>query len=407
MNRKLAILGGVLIVLGIVIYDSLFTVSETQQALVLQFGNHERTIQGSPGLHFKLPFVQDVVYYESRVLDVDPPVQQVILADQRRLDVDSFARYRISDPLQFYQTVRDEMVARQRLSTFVNAALRRVLGNVTQLQLLSQERAGIMDRIASAVSDEARPLGIEIVDVRIGRADVPEGTVQSVYDRMRSEREREAAEFRAQGYEQQQQIRGRADRERTVLLAEAQRDSDILRGQGDGQAIQIYAEAYGQDADFFTFYRSLQAYREALSNNTTLLLSPNSDFFRFFAGLSGQAGASILAPAERGPVIMPRGATPAVPGPAAPASPAVPDQTGPAPAGTPAPDTPAPAAPTPDTPTPATPAPAAPTPAAPTPVPEAAPTPAPEAGPAVPDAGAPDATPEPGGAGQPAPGQQP
>ena len=298
MNLRLAIIGVVVVLAAIVGYNSMFTVSETQQALVLQFGQHRQTIQNDPGLHFKAPFIQDVVYYESRVLDVDPPVEQVILTDQRRLDVDSFARYRISDPLRFYQTVRDEVVARQRISTFVNASLRSVLGNVTQLEVLSEERGNIMNEIRDRVIGSTAPLGIEIIDVRIGRADVPDDTVQSVYDRMRSERQREAAEFRAQGEEQSQQIRARADRERSVLLAEAERDAQILRGEGDAVAIEVQAEAFTQDAEFFALYRTLQAYRVSMSDSdTTLVLSPQGDFFRYFGDITGGRGeAAFPAP---------------------------------------------------------------------------------------------------------------
>ena len=290
MNRKLLIAAVAVILIGVVLSDTLFTVGETEQALIIQFGEPKEVIQ-EPGLQVKLPFVQNVVKYEKRVLDVDPPVEQVILADQRRLDVDAFVRYRIVDPLQFYQTVTNEVIARQRLATFTNAALRRVLGNVTQLEILSEERANIMNAIKAAVATEARPLGVEIVDVRIVRADVPEGTVQSVYDRMRSEREREAAEFRAQGFEQAQQIRARADRERTVLLAEAAREAQVLRGEGDANSIRISAEAFSQDADFFTFYRTLEAYRQSLrDDDTTLVLSPSGDYFRFFQNPDGGEG---------------------------------------------------------------------------------------------------------------------
>ena len=217
------------------------------------------------------------------MLNVDPPVEQVILADQRRLDVDVFGRYRIVDPQLFLESVNDEEIARQRLSTFMIASLREVLGNATQVEVLSDARAGIMELIKAAVGRRASALGIEIVDVRIVRADVPEGTVQSVFDRMRSEREREAAEFRAQGQELSQQIRARADRERTVLLAEAERTSEILRGEGDEEAIRLRGEAFSQDAEFYSFYRALEAYRGSFNpDDTTLVLSPNSAFFRYF-----------------------------------------------------------------------------------------------------------------------------
>lgn len=290
----------VLAALGLLAFASLFTVNETQQALVLRFGDPRRVLQ-EPGLKAKVPFVENVVVYDRRVLDLDPPVEQVILADQKRLEVDAFARYRIDDPLRFYQTVRDELTLEQRLNTVVNSALRRVLGNVTLLAVLSEERGQIMADIKGQVNDEAQRFGIEIVDVRIRRADLPEGTSQAIFARMRSEREREAAEARAQGQEQAQQIRSRADRERTVILAEAQRDSQILRGEGDNQALRILAEATGKDPTFFSFYRTLQAYREAINqDDTTLVLAPEGDFFRYFRSIEGTISAP-AAPQEGPP----------------------------------------------------------------------------------------------------------
>ncbi|WP_119679033.1 protease modulator HflC [Indioceanicola profundi] len=309
MNRKLIILGIVVLAVAILASSSLFTVAQTQQALVLQFGEWKRTIQ-EPGLKAKLPW-QDAVMIEKRVLDVDPPVEEVILADQKRLEVDAFARYRISDPLRFYQSVRTELAAEQRLSTIVNSSLRRVLGSVTLLAVLSEERSKVMTNIRDQVNDEARALGIDIVDVRIRRADLPEATSQAVYERMRSEREREAREARAQGQEQAQQIRSRAERERTVILAEAQRDAQVLRGEGDNQAIRILAESAGRNAEFYQFYRSLEAYRQALKDeNTSLVLSPDSEFFRFF-GDTGAVRSPQTPPAQGG------GPTPAPEGQAA------------------------------------------------------------------------------------------
>lgn len=287
MSMRLGILGVVLLIVVVALWNSIFTVDEREQALVLQFGEPIRTI-ATPGLNFKLPLVQTVTMFERRVIPVDPPVEQVLLADQRRLDVDTFVRYRIADPLLYFQTVRDEFTAEQRVSTVTNAATREVIGNATQPEILSEERIALMERIRDQVQQRVESFGIEIVDVRIGRADVPEGTIQSVYDRMRSEREREAAEFRAQGEEQAQQIRSRADRERTVLLAEAERESQILRGQGDADAITIQAEAFNQNPEFYAFYRTLQAYRTSMANQeTTLVLSPEGDFFRFFQDVTG------------------------------------------------------------------------------------------------------------------------
>ena len=288
MSRKLGIAAGVvLVLLGITAWQALYTVDVREQAIVLQFGEFQESVQ-EPGLHVKIPFIQNVIFYERRVLSVDPPVEQVILADQRRLDVDAFIRYRIEDPRLFFQTVNDERIADQRLSTFLISGLRQQLGQVTQPDVLSEARAVIMGRIGEAVTRQARPLGIEIVDVRIGRADVPEQTVEAVYGRMRSEREREAQEYRAQGSEQAQETRSIADRERTVILAEAERDAQIIRGGGDAESIRVLAEAYTQDEDFFSLYRSLQAYRTAMNDDdTTMILSPEGDFFRYFESQLG------------------------------------------------------------------------------------------------------------------------
>ncbi|MFV3128209.1 protease modulator HflC [Niveispirillum sp. KHB5.9] len=287
MNRKLVALGVVAAATVILASASLFTVKQTQQALVLQFGEWKRTIQ-EPGLHAKIPFVQNVILLDARVLNVDPPVEQVILADQKRLEVDAFARYRITAPLQFYQSVGNDVVAEQRLAATVNSALRRVLGNSTLLNVLSKERVKVMADIKAQVNQEAARFGVEIVDVRIRRADLPDATSQAVYERMRSEREREAREARAQGNEQAQQIRSRAERERTVILAEAQRDSQVLRGEGDNQAIRILGESAGKNADFYAFYRSLEAYKAAVKGeNTQMVLSPDSEFFRYFNGTAG------------------------------------------------------------------------------------------------------------------------
>jgi membrane protease subunit HflC len=287
MNRIIVIAGLVVVMGGLVLSSCLYTVNEMQQALVLQFGEPVRVTQ-TPGLKFKLPLIQNVVLVDRRVLDVDPPVEQVILSDQKRLDVDAFARYRISDPLKFYQSVGNELVAEQRLASVVNSALRRVLGNVTLLAVLSQERTKVMSDIKGEVNDEAKAFGIEIVDVRIRRADLPEETSQSIFARMRSEREREAAEARAQGQEQSQQIRSRADRERTVILAEAQRDAQKARGTGDNQALKVISEATGRDPQFYAFYRTLEAYRNTLHNDdTTFVLAPTGEFFRFFGSITG------------------------------------------------------------------------------------------------------------------------
>ncbi|NIA68562.1 protease modulator HflC [Pelagibius litoralis] len=276
------IIGIVLIILGMVAYGSLFTVDERQQAIVMQFGEPKRVIP-EPGLAWKMPLIQNVQYYENRVLNLDPPAENILLSDQKRLIVDAFARYKITDPLLFFQTVRTENVARQRLGGIINGRLRQVLGNETLTAVLSDERIRILASIRENVDRETQRFGIALVDVRIRRADLPDETRESVYDRMRSEREREAAEFRAQGFEQSQRITSAADREATVIAAEATRESEILRGQGEGLRTEILNGAYGQDPDFFNFYRSMQAYTQALdSTSTFMVLSPDSEFFSFF-----------------------------------------------------------------------------------------------------------------------------
>ena len=267
---------------------SLFTVNQTQQALVLQFGEPKRTIQ-EPGLAFKLPFIQDVTYYEKRVLSLIPQdAEEVILADQKRLQVDAYARYRIEDPLLFYQTVRNERGARGRLEAIIDSSVRRALGRETLASILTGQRNDITRSIGEEVNASVASLGIKIIDVRLRRADYPTATSQNIFNRMKSEREREAKEFRATGEEEAQKIRADAEKTRTVILSEAQRESQEIRGAGDSQAIQIYADSFGQDADFFAFYRSMEAYRKSMNNDgTSLVLSPDSSFFRFFKDKDG------------------------------------------------------------------------------------------------------------------------
>ncbi len=278
---KNLIIGVVIIVLAIGTLMSLFPVDERKQAIVLQFGQPKRVI-AEPGLAFKWPW-QDAQFYEKRVLNLDPPAENILLSDQKRLIVDVFARYKITDPLLFFQTVRTEGVARQRLGGIINGRLREVLGNETLSAVLSDERTRILQSIRENVDRETQRFGIALVDVRIRRADLPDETRESVYDRMRSEREREAAEFRAQGFEQSQRITAAADREATVIAAEAKRESEILRGQGEGRRTEILNNAYGQDPDFFNFYRSMQAYSASLgADSTFMVLSPDSEFFSFF-----------------------------------------------------------------------------------------------------------------------------
>ena len=241
-----------------------------------------------PGLWAKTPFVQNVVYYDSRVLDYDPPAEEVIAADQKRLVVDTYTRFRIINPLLFFQSVRDEHGVRIRLGALVSASLRRVVGNVTLAAILSAQRAEIMNKIRDEVNTESKSFGIDVVDVRIRRADLPEENNQAIYARMQSERQREAKQFRARGAELAQGIRAKADREKVVILAEAQKQAQITRGEGDSGAIKIYADAYSRDPDFYSFYRSLQAYRESLIGGTTLVLSPDSPFLRFLNEPTGR-----------------------------------------------------------------------------------------------------------------------
>ena len=274
-----------LVILGIIIViisQTLFIVPEREQALVLRLGDPVR-IYAEPGLKWKVPLLEQVTTFDDRVLDADPPPEEIILADQKRLVIDTFARYKITDMLLFYKTLNNEAQAVTRLSNLINSQVRSRLGNVPLSAILSEQRAEIMAGISASVNREAQRFGVEIVDVRIGRADLPEQTSQSIYARMRSEREQEAAEFRAQGQELAQQITARADRERTVLISEARKNSEIIRGEGDQQAIKIYADAYSDDPEFYAFYRSLAAYRKSLDGeNSTLVLSPDSEFFRFF-----------------------------------------------------------------------------------------------------------------------------
>ena len=287
MTRNIIIGVGVLILFGI--FSSFFTVNQTQQALVLQFGEPKRIIQ-DPGLAFKLPFIQDAVFYESRVLSLIPQdAEEVILADQKRIQIDAYARYRIEDPLLFFQTVRNELGARARLESIIDSSVRRVLGSETLASILTGERENINGSIRDEVNASVDSLGIEIIDVRLRRADYPESTSQNIFNRMKSEREREAKEFRATGDEEAQKIRADAEKTRTVIVAEAKREAQEVRGQGDSNAIRIYAGSFGQDPEFFSFYRSMEAYRKSIGESgTSMVLSPNSSFFRYFKDKDGK-----------------------------------------------------------------------------------------------------------------------
>ncbi len=291
MNRvTLAVIGIIVIAAGIIVFSALFTVHQTQQALVLQFGNPIRA-ETEPGLKFKLPFVQNVTFFDRRILDLDPPAQEIILNDQKRINVDSFVRYKIVDPLEFRKTAQSDANFRQIFGGRLNAAVRSEVGKVLLGDMLSNKRDDVMQRITEQLKVQAPQFGIEVVDVRIGRTDLPETTSQSVYNRMRSQRIAEAAKLRAQGAELKAKTQAEADRDRTIILAEAQKNSQILRGQGEGAKTTILNEAFGQDMDFFEFYRSMEAYNEAFGEGTTMVLSPDSDFFKFFGDISGKKPA--------------------------------------------------------------------------------------------------------------------
>jgi membrane protease subunit HflC len=290
-------------------YLTLFTVHQTQQALVLEFGKPKRLVT-KPGLNYKIPFIQNVEFFDKRLLDLDTGQQEVIAADQKRLVVDAFARWRITDPLLFFQAVGDERGARLRLGAFLEASLRRVLGAASFEAVVRDKRHVLMQDITQQVNTEAKGLGITVADVRIKRADLPEANSQAIYRRMQTERQRQAAEIRAQGEEASRRIRGTADREVTVLKAEATGESSRIRGEGDGEKNRIFAEAFGKDPDFFSFYRSMQAYESALqSNDTRLLLSPNSEFFQYFGNPTGWAGQG-KPPEASTPQVTPAPETP-------------------------------------------------------------------------------------------------
>jgi membrane protease subunit HflC len=273
----------ILVVAGIVAFNTFYTVSESQQGLVVQFGDVKEQVR-EPGLKVKIPFIQDVHILDKRILDLDIPAEEVIASDQKRLVVDAFARFKIIEPKLFFITVNNEDVARQRLRSLVNANLRQVLGNVQFSAVLSEQRAVLMQRIRDAVNREAQGFGINVVDVRIRRADLPEENSQAIFTRMETERKQEAQQYRAQGAEEALRIRANAERQRTVLLSEARKQSQILRGEGDAQATKIYADAYGLDADFFEFYRSMEAYKTALGKeDTTIILSPKSEFLKYLS----------------------------------------------------------------------------------------------------------------------------
>jgi len=289
------VLGGLIIALLLIAlvgaYSTMFTVYQTRQALVVRFGEPIRQIT-EPGLNFKYPWIDTVIHIDKRILDIESPAQDMIASDQKRLVVDAFARYKIVEPLLFYQTVGSVEGANARLLTLLNSALRRVLGEVTLMQVVRDQREELMAKVRTQLENEAQAFGIKIVDVRIRRADLPDQNSQAIYSRMQTERQQEAAQFRAEGSRRSQEIKAKADADVTVLLAEATSAGERIRGDGDAERNRIFAEAYGRDADFFSFYRAMQAYEQGLQKgDTRLLLRPDSDFFRFFGDPTGKPRA--------------------------------------------------------------------------------------------------------------------
>jgi len=283
MNRAVIAAAAALFALWVA-SSSLYVVDETQTVLVVRLGR-PISATANPGLKFKMPLIDSVIFYDARLLPLEPPSEQIILGDQKRIEVDTYTRYRIEDPLLFYQSVRTIELARAQLSQLVSSSVRRELGRVPLRALLSEERARIVDVVQTEVAQKAKPLGIDVIEVRLHRADLPPETSQAIYDRMKSEREREAKELRAQGFEWAQEIQARAERDRTVILSEAQRSSAITRSEGDAEASRIFAEAFGKDPQFYKFYRSLQTYRQALADSgPTLVLSPNAEFLHDLTG---------------------------------------------------------------------------------------------------------------------------
>jgi membrane protease subunit HflC len=283
-TRIAAVLFGLIVVVG---YLSIFTVFEIKNAIVLQFGDPKRIIT-SPGINFKIPFIQNVVFIDNRTLDIDAPPAEVIASDQKRLIVDAYVKFKIINVLDFYKTLGNENVARSRISAIVNSRLRSVLGEKPLAAVLSEDRASLMKQITALVQTEVNNFGISIIDVRIKRADLPEANSEAIFRRMQTERVREAKEFRAQGAEIAQTIRSTADKDVTIIKSQAEKKANIIRGEGDGEANRVFAEAFSKDPEFFAFYRAMQAYAEGLqSSDTTMILSPDSEFFKYFSDPTG------------------------------------------------------------------------------------------------------------------------
>ena len=282
LNKKFFI--GIVIIAIIILFNALFIVRQTQQTLILQFGDPIRIIQ-KPGLNIKIPLIQSAIYYDIRILEFDAEVEEVILSDQKRLLVDAFIRYKIVDPLKFYQAVGNENGFKARVTGLLSGSLRRVMGGDPLEVVLSQDRTSLMEKIQEGINLEAVNFGVSIVDVRIKRADLPKANSEAIFGRMRAEREKEARQFRAEGAEEAQKIKAKAEKNKVIIVAEAKKKSQIIKGLGDEEAVRIYANAFNKDKDFFAFYRSMEAYKQAFlegEDDPTLILSPDSDFFKYF-----------------------------------------------------------------------------------------------------------------------------
>jgi membrane protease subunit HflC len=288
MSRALALVAGILAILVLIaLFSSFYFVNQTEEALVLQFGAPQAVVT-DPGIHFKTPFTQNVVFFDKRVLLLDAQPEEVVASDKKRMMVDAFARWKIIDPLRFYQTLTDKDGALGQLAPILSSNVRGVLGKENFAAVLSGKRAQLMIDIKNEMNRAVAGFGITVIDVRIRHADLPQANSNAIYQRMTTEREREAAEYRAEGSETAQRIKARAQREVTILTAEATRESEILRGEGDAEKTRILGQAFSQDPDFFAFYRSMQAYQDSLSGNTTVVMSPDSDFLKYFG--HGPAG---------------------------------------------------------------------------------------------------------------------
>ena len=318
---RLGLTGGILAVLALAAvilgYSSMYTVYQTQQALLVRLGQPVGGPITEPGLHFKMPLIDSVIYIDNRILDLETSSstssissrrgQEVIASDQKQLVVDAFARFRIHDALRFYQTLGTLSTANTQLQILLDSGLRRVLGEATLIHVVRDDRAALMARVREQLDREAQAYGISVIDVRIKHADLPDQNSQAVYQRMQTERQREAAEYRAQGSQRSQEIKSKADRDVTILLAEATSKAEQIRGEGDGERNRIFADAFGRDPDFFAFYRSMQAYEAGMKHgDTRMLLRSDSEFFRYFVDPSGKPRDGTAAPGAARPPAPPR-----------------------------------------------------------------------------------------------------